>query len=311
MTADPTLAAPTAGYMTFVGVSTGSSSITRVFPRWAEILGLPTRELVGIDLPLEATAQQYRETIIRIRDDADNLGALITTHKMGVYAAAHDLFDDLDDFSLACAELSSVSKRDGRLVGHAKDPLTVGLAVQDALADDHFGATGGHVFILGAGGSGLALTWYLAGRADTPARITVVDTVPERLDHLVAIHGKRQTRAGLITAEPATVANIHRIMDHLPAHSLIVNATGLGKDRPGSPLPPGVSFPREAVVWDFNYRGTLEFIAQARSQAQGAVIIDGWRYFIHGWTQVIAEVFDLQLTSELVDELAAAAAEVR
>lgn len=41
-----------AGYMGFVGVSTGSSSINQVFPLWADILGLPTRTLVGHDMPL-------------------------------------------------------------------------------------------------------------------------------------------------------------------------------------------------------------------------------------------------------------------
>ena len=44
--------------MGFVGVSTAESSIMRIFPRWAEILGLPTRTLTGFDLPLGASARQ-------------------------------------------------------------------------------------------------------------------------------------------------------------------------------------------------------------------------------------------------------------
>lgn len=66
-------------------------------------------------------------------------------------------------------------------------------------------------------------------------------------------------------------------------------------------------------MWEFNYRGSLEFLAQAREQEadRDLIVIDGWRYFIHGWSQVIAEVFGLTLTDELVERLADAAAAVR
>jgi shikimate 5-dehydrogenase len=48
------------------------------------------------------------------------------------------------------------------------------------------------------------------------------------------------------------------------------------------------------VAWDLNYRGDLAFLDQAR--AAGHVRVeDGWVYFLHGWTQVIAEVFDLEI----------------
>ena len=46
--------------------------------------------------------------------------------------------------------------------------------------------------------------------------------------------------------------------------SLIVNATGLGKDRPGSPASRQVRFPASSVVWDLNYRGDLRFLDLAR-----------------------------------------------
>ena len=44
-----------------------------------------------------------------------------------------------------------------------------------------------------------------------------------------------------------------------PPHSLVVNASGLGKDRPGSPLPDGAPFPRHGVAWELNYRGERLF----------------------------------------------------
>jgi shikimate 5-dehydrogenase len=92
-----------------------------------------------------------------------------------------------------------------------------------------------------------------------------------------------------------------------------VNSTGLGKDRPGSPLTDNVEFPKGCFVWEFNYRGSLEFLHQAQAQAasKSLHVIDGWRYFIHGWSQVIADVFDLNLTSETIEELALAAEQVK
>ena len=79
----------------------------------------------------------------------------------------------------------------------------------------------------------------------------------------------------------------------LPDASVVVNATGLGKDRPGSPLGAAARFPRDGIAWDFNYRGELVFLEQARAASVRAV--DGWHYFIHGWTRVIAEVFAIDI----------------
>ncbi len=308
------MTAPPSEYMGFVGVTTGSSSIMKVFPLWADILGLPTRTLVGHDLPMDAAPAQYRALVEQIRDDPHHRGALVTTHKMNVYAAASDLFDELDPFAASCSEISSIAKRGSRLSGRAKDPITVDLALQDFLPTDHFAATGAEVVILGAGGSGTALSWALAERADAPRRVVVTARDDDKLEHLREVHRQHGTRDGFIeyvrTDAPADAA---AIVAAVPPGSLIVNATGLGKDRPGSPLPDDVVFPEGAYVWEFNYRGSLEFLHQARAQesARGLHVIDGWRYFIHGWSQVIADVFELDLTPEIVEQLAEAAEGVR
>ncbi|MDQ0642923.1 shikimate dehydrogenase family protein [Microbacterium murale] len=304
------MTAPSSDYMGFVGVTTGSSSIMQVFPRWADILGLPTRTLVGHDLPMDATPEQYLALVEQIRDDPHHRGALVTTHKMNLYAAASRLFDELDPFAVSCSEISSIAKRDSRLSGRAKDPITVDLALSDFLPADHFTSTGAEVVILGAGGSGTALSWALSERADAPSRVVVTARDDEKLEHLREVHLQHGTRDGLIsyvrTDAPEDAA---AIVTAAPSGSLIVNATGLGKDRPGSPLPDDVVFPEGAYVWEFNYRGSLEFLHQARAQesSRGPQVIDGWRYFIHGWSQVIADVFELELTSEVVEQLAEAA----
>jgi shikimate dehydrogenase len=301
-------------HMGFVGVSTAESSIMRIFPRWAEILDLPTRTLIGHDLPLDAAVDDYRTLVEQIRDDPDHLGALVTTHKMALFEAAHDLFDELDTFSTLCGEISSISKRDGALRGHAKDPITAGLALSEFLPENHFGSSGAHALILGAGGAGTALSWNLSERQDRPDSITVTDTSTLRLEHLRDVHDRRGTPPDVIRYLLASDPDVTRaLLTALPASSLVVNASGLGKDRPGSPLPDSAVFPNNAYVWEFNYRGSLEFLAQARRQERAAelVIVDGWRYFIHGWTQVIAEVFSLELNDQLVERLADAAADAR
>ena len=69
-------------YMGFIGVSTGGSSIRKVFPEWADALRLPTRTLVGHDVALDSPAPVYRGVVETIRDDPQHWGALVTTHKM-------------------------------------------------------------------------------------------------------------------------------------------------------------------------------------------------------------------------------------
>ncbi|MFS0894340.1 shikimate dehydrogenase family protein [Microbacterium sp. 179-I 3D3 NHS] len=306
--------ATTSNYMGFVGVTTGSSSIMKVFPLWADILGLPTRTLIGHDLPMDADPAQYRALVEQIRDDPHHRGALVTTHKMNVYAAASDLFDELDPFAVSCAEISSISKRGALLSGRAKDPITVDLALNDFLPADHFARTGAAVVILGAGGSGTALSWALAERDDAPSRVIVTARSQQKLDHLREVHRQHGTRADLIEyVVTRTPEEADAVVAAAPAGSVIANATGLGKDRPGSPVTDAVVFPEDSYVWEFNYRGSLEFLHQARAQEQARRlhVVDGWRYFIHGWSQVVADVFELDLTPEVVEQLAEAAESVR
>jgi shikimate 5-dehydrogenase len=289
--------------MEFVGVTTGSSSIMRLFPRWARDLDLDGAELVGRDLPLRAPREAYRAAVEQIRDDELSLGALVTTHKLALLASARDLFDELDEYAERLGEVSSISKRDGRVIGHAKDPITAGRALAALLEPDHFARTGGHVLCLGAGGAGAAIVLHLLSRADRPGRIVVTDTDRERLAEL----------GGLGDVEPAGAGAAEALLSALPAGSLVINATGLGKDGPGSPLPDTARFPAEGVVWELNYRGELGFLHQARAQAdeRRLRVEDGWLYFLHGWSAVIAEVFDVELTSERFDRLRQTAEAVR
>jgi shikimate dehydrogenase len=297
----------------FIGVTATASSINRVFPRWAEVLDLGDVEFVPVDLPLDASPDAYRAEVAEIAGDPLHRGALVTTHKVRLLDAARDHFDELDRYADLCREVSCISKRDGRLVGHAKDPITSGRSLDAFLDPAHFRDSGGHVLSLGAGGSGLAIAVYLLERRevdDRPTRIVLVNRSAQRLDVCREILGSLPNVGGAIEYVHNADPRVNdQLMEGLPPGSLVINATGLGKDRPGSPITDAARFPERGIAWELNYRGDLDFLHQARAQADDRKlhVEDGWRYFIHGWSEVVAEAFHLELTPGLLDRLSEAA----
>jgi shikimate 5-dehydrogenase len=184
-TAQPPRLEPATGpTIYFIGVTTGRSSILKVFPRWAEALGLADARIVGIDLPLHAPAEDYRSVVSFIRDDPRSRGALVTTHKIDLLEACSDLFDEIDELARLTGKLSCLSKRDGRLIGTAKDPITGGLALDSFVPTGHFARTDADAFFIGAGGAAIAITWSLMRSErgdDRPSRIVVSDRDRSRL----------------------------------------------------------------------------------------------------------------------------------
>lgn len=294
------------GGLLFIGVSTAGSSIMELFPRWAQVLELDAG-IDGRDLPLGGPAEVYVEAVREIADDPGTAGALVTSHKVDVYRHAGELFQELDGYARLCREVSCISKREDRLVGHAKDPITAGLAMEHMLGPEYFRDRDAEVLCVGAGGAGTAITVHLSGRPNPPRRLIVADKDPDRIKALAAVCEEAGARSvDLVTVEDPQDAD--RLLG-MPPGSVVINATGVGKDVPGSPLSPDAVFPPNSVVWDLNYRGDLGFLRHARAQAEqrGLRLHDGWRYFLHGWTEVIAEVYDLALTPALFDRLAATA----
>ena len=300
----------------FYGVTTGGSLIMRIFPRWAEHLGLAGVRIDGTDLPIHAEPGVYRARVERLKADERECGALVTTHKIDLFQACRDLFDYVDPHAALCGETSCLSKRDGRLRAHAKDPISAGRSLDDIVAPGHWERTGAEVLCLGAGGSAIAITLHLlTGRppADRPRRIVVVDRSRPRLDSLAAILRQADSGAPLEYVRNDDPAANDALMRTLAPGSLVINATGMGKDTPGSPVTDGGRFPEEGLVWELNYRGALDFLHQARAEEdeRDLQVHDGWPYFIYGWTAVIEEVFGLRFTPSDIAELTAIADEVR
>jgi shikimate 5-dehydrogenase len=161
---------------------------------------------------------------------------------------------------------------------------------------------------LGAGGSSLAMSMYFS-RAErggnVPKRVTIANRSLPRLGAAKVALDKLGSKLDFRLVHSPTPADNDKLVFALPPYSLIVNATGLGKDAPGSPTTDAVSFPRDSLVWEINYRGDLVFMEQAIAQAENKNlwVEDGWNYFIHGWTQVIAEVFHIKIDAATLSKL--------
>lgn len=302
--------------MIFVGVTTGHSFINKLFPVWAEILELGDVRLVGLDLTPNDTPQAYRKTVAFLKNDPLARGALVTTHKMNLYQHARDLFERFDPYADLLGEVSSISKQGADLVGHAKDPITSGLAFENVAGNaswrEHPQA---EALLLGSGGSALAFATYLLERPaeNQPAKVTITGRTPSKLDHL-ASRLRPLDKGEIVECRHVSSPEEHdRLVAALPEFSLVANATGMGKDRPGSPVTDAAAFPARGIVWEFNYRGELQFLHQAEAQAasRNLRVADGWCYFLHGWSEVIAEVFHFSVTKILFDELRAAADKLR
>jgi shikimate dehydrogenase len=296
----------------FIGVSTAGSTIFELFPRWAALLGLDA-EIAGRDIPLGAESRHYREAVAEIAGEESIRGALVTAHKVDLYRHAGDLFAELDHFADLCHEISCISKQEHGLIGHAKDPITAGRALEDMLATDYWARREAHALCMGAGGAGTAITVYLLSADDPPARIVVTDTDHHRINALRLVH-RRLARHAEVEYHVVSAPQQHdELLARLAPGSLVVNATGMGKDVPGSPITGAAHLPRRGIVWELNYRGDLAFLRFARRQEaeRGLAVHDGWRYFLHGWSEVIAEVFHLEVTPGRFAQLAAEAESLR
>ncbi len=267
--------------MYFLGVTTGASAIQRIFKPWCDAAGRQA-ELVGIDLPVGAPAVAYRQALQRIHNDPHAAGALVTTHKVAVIDHARDLFAGLSEESRRLGEVSCILKRDGQLFGDTLDPFCAAMAL-DRIVD----ATTRDVLILGAGGAGTALALTLQNKPN--CRVHATDPNPARLPKIAEFN------AHTITGDNDTA------VASMPPGSIIVNATGLGKDLPGCPVTPQVRWPKNAVAWELNYRGDLQFLELAKQA--GLQTADGWDYFVLGWTNIMSRVLDFKLTPELQDTL--------
>jgi len=300
----------------FIGVTTGKSSIMKVFLLWMKVLGREEVVIEGIDCKIHDDPEVYRKAVAQIKYDPLSLGALVTSHKIDLLTAARDMFDYLDPYAMITDEVSCISKLDGRLEGHAKDPITSGASLDAIIEKNYFAKTHGEVLCFGAGGSAIATLLHLINKkdkGDRPKKFTFVNRSQGRLDHAKEMVGGLKTDIEIEYICNSNPLINDKIMEKFPPYSIIINATGMGKDTPGSPITWEGKFPMNIVAWEFNYRGELDFLHQSLAQVESrkVKVEDGWVYFVHGWTQVVAQGLHFDLTPALFNRLNEAASTVR
>ena len=84
--------------------------------------GLSPAKLVGIDLKIHDEPENYQRVVRFLKNDPLSLGALITTHKMDLMRACQDEFDAIDPLASELGEVSSIYKRNSKLMARATDP---------------------------------------------------------------------------------------------------------------------------------------------------------------------------------------------
>jgi shikimate 5-dehydrogenase len=300
----------------FIGVTTSKSAIRNVFPKWMSVLGREDVVLEGIDHKLHDDPEAYRASVAQIKYDLLSLGGLVTSHKINLLNASQDMFDSLHESAILTGEVSSISKRGTELWGHAKDPLTGGLSLDAVTGKGYFGKTGGQVLCFGAGGSGKAISLHLVRKedpADRPDKMIVVNRSKGNLNSLQKMVSSLNTDIEFEYIQGKDPSMGDEIMERLPEGSVVINATGAGKDFPGSPVSDSGIFPSNGIAWEINYRGELDFWHQAMAQQEtrNLQVEDGWLYFLHGWTQVIAEVLHIDLDEVTFNKLSEAAQDMR
>lgn len=233
--------------MYFIGVTTGKSSIMTLFPHWAKILGI-NAVIKGIDLPIHADPEDYRSVVDFIKNDPLSLGALVTTHKIDICNAAGICLIILIRMPSCSRSCRQFQKGTGGSKDMRRIPITSGLALEAFLPRD-FWDRGGDAYIIGAGGSAISVGSYILGQKKQPGRLVVSNRSAGRLEAIEKLFGKIAPDAKTEYYLAPEAEQADRILESLPPNSLIINATGLGKDRPGSPLSDACIFPEGSCVW--------------------------------------------------------------
>ena len=149
-------------------------------------------------------------------------------------------------------------------------------------------------------GAGMAVAAALLADGTSKWTVTVTDVVETRLARAERILSRLSVRdrARLLGASGSDGND--RVVEDAPPGSVINNATGMGKDAPGSPVSARISFPEGGLVWDLNYLGELLFLDQARAQARdlGLRVEDGRRLLMHGWAEGLSQIFERKVSVE-------------
>lgn len=289
----------------FIGASASLSHVNRHFEAWARMVGLRAN-LVAMDLQPDRQPCEYEEIIRNLHSSREVVGGVITNHKVALYQAFQQRRWQV---TAAAASLEVVScfrvVADG-FEGDAEEPRAIERAVREiarsALSDPF-----SELVVFGGGGAGRAIA-YTASLMPAELglkRITITDTRMSRIKDVCRL--SREWDADVTVTLAAERGVNDAVLARARPRSLVVNATGLGKDLGGSPLSPSCTFPERSIAWDLNYRGDLEFLRQARRQtsARGVRPMDGFTLFVAGWMEALSYIARIAPGDHLFQKLRA------
>jgi shikimate dehydrogenase len=294
-------------HVLFVGVDTPRSRALAAVPHWSTCFGSPLH-VRPIDVPLGAGRDVYRRIVDELTGDPHAAGAVITGHKVAMYAAAADRCTYIAPDAQRLRECTVLASRPDGMAAYATDVRSMGAEV-----DRIWAATAAPVVCLGAGGSAAALCLHLLRRRPAPRTIVVCERDPDRAAEFVELFTTTAAPPQGVELRVETGASTwDDVVATMPAGVLVVNATGLGKTDHCSPLSSAAVFPRHATVWDLNYRGPLSFLVRARAQAEYLAldVHDGWHLFALGWLAALGAVLDVDPPVSIEDSFVAIAQEV-
>ena len=286
----------------FAGISTSGSVVRRVFPQWMNLLG-QTLELQTIDIPADSPASPYRALVSNLAADPSVRGVVVTAHKRAVYDHAVDLLAGTDSRARSLREISVLYRQDDQLHGTVIEPASIVTTLAQMGGGTPVTARDADTVIYGAGGTAISLIACLTDPAWPPSarprRLHLIDTSASRLQRAHDLAACGPARLPVRVYHSTGQASL-RDLGPLPDRSLIINATGLGKDRPGSPIRLPPSWPRRACVWDLNYRGHLLMLDDARAAAAERQLTthDGWLLFVNGWAESLSAIIGRPISDD-------------
>ncbi len=285
----------------FIGVSAKTSAVNNLFPLWMNALGV-SAELEVIDMPLSSSPYRYTNLLQNLKADSAVSGVLITTHKTSVFEAARAGVDELTGRAAKLCEIGFLLRRpDGVLIGDAPDVIVGEMALERLLAGA-FRKSCNSAVILGAGGAGVALTSILLDDKSKFRTVILTEINSERVTRVTQVFAGEIASGQVNLVTSCDADRTTALIEDQPDGALIINATGMGKDRPGSPVSSDVRFPLHATVWELNYRGALRFLELAKNQERERHlrVADGWYCFVCGWSYVLSVAFGLDWGEEIV-----------
>jgi shikimate dehydrogenase len=304
----------------FIGITPVQSAITQILPLWSKILGV-NLDLICINLSIDASAHEYRQIVSQIKDDTHALGSVVTNHKTRLFEYASDLFDEVDELAQLTKEISTIAKQGSFIAGSSgADCLSTTYSIKNMLGQNYWQNNISDVVCFGAGGVARSIALSLIYDFESSSPLTTKQSyMPRRLflvdidqQQLRAIESLLEKKNGNIETKyfyHSAASDNDELLSKLAVGSLIINASGLGKDQPGSPLTDQAIFPVESVIWELNYRGERHFLKQARSQEiqQKLHIHDGWLCFLYGWTQALQLMLRQRFSVQQFQQLASVA----